>query len=96
MKILIVLILLFSATAEGSEYCVDKWLDNYSMIDYCKTKQQKAAATLTPMFNANETYKKIIFKCSEKFTKGDYSMILYCSKRQIKSYKKLLKAGVIK
>jgi hypothetical protein len=80
--------------------CGDKWAQEYSMQEHCQLKELKAARKVLLAISSYseeqfETLQepKIIYYCIQKWTNNDstieWSMVDYCSDKEIAAYRRL-------
>ena len=95
--VVLVLVASFDARADAESdmraWCAAKWVNDYSMQDYCFTKQAEAAVELQPILRSTHPVeKKIIQQCLAKWKEGptfDFSMVLYCYNQQIDAWNRI-------
>jgi hypothetical protein len=95
------IILLFTSNVANAENatvkaikknCAEKWETDYRMQKYCQKKQYEAADkinSLAKKYPDGTEESNIIYRCGEKWRWGDtfnFTMVLYCSKKQIEAY----------
>lgn len=76
--------------------CAEQWGSDYSMQQFCRDKQFKAAGKLNDLMKANQgnqVFDGILSDCYRNWLdakgRADYGMIVFCTEKQINAYRSL-------
>ena len=92
--ILIFILIASSAYADNnSEFCKEKWGNDYRMIEHCLNKQNVSEIAVAYWAESDQFDNDIWDRCANKWTDNhyvsDYRMINYCIKKQTAAKRRL-------